>query len=235
MGQTDGLGGFAYGLTDEVASMAPAFSAAYERMVDATRQGPLSPAFSELIGLAVNAAVTHLDRRATAAHIQAAFDQGATEEAIVEVLQLVSCLGIHALVHGVPRLAKAAPELVADELSPRQEALKQGWLELRGFWPEVFDGVLAGDPDFFEAARDFQNAPIGGVLSPKERELVFVAIDASTTHMYANVDRHIQLALEFGATPAEVLTTLELTALMGVQSFTMGVEELLALRAPASS
>jgi alkylhydroperoxidase/carboxymuconolactone decarboxylase family protein YurZ len=149
-----------------------------------------------------------------------------TDAEILEVLQLVSCLGIHALVHGVPRLINAAPELGAGALTPRQQALKDDWVSKRGFWPESFDGVLFGNPDYFEAAGAFQNSPLGGVLEPKVRELIFVAIDASTTHMYSNVDRHIELALEYGATPAEVLGTLELTALIGVKSFAVGVRAL---------
>jgi alkylhydroperoxidase/carboxymuconolactone decarboxylase family protein YurZ len=231
MNDKRGLGGFAYGMTPEVARAAPKFAEAYRGMVRATETSEVLPgAIRELIGLAVNAAATHLNREAATQHIEHALAEGATDEQIVEVLQLSSALGIHALVHGVPRLVKVAPELIAGDLSPRQQALKDYWLTHRGFWPESFDGVLAGDPEYFEACSDFQNAPIGGVLEPKIRELIFTAIDASTTHMYANVDRHIQLALDHGATPAEVLATLELTALIGVQCFTLGVEALIAVR-----
>jgi alkylhydroperoxidase/carboxymuconolactone decarboxylase family protein YurZ len=199
-------------------------------MVATAGDGVLPSGLKELIGLAVNAAVTHLDRGAVVAHVEGAIAHGATDEEILGVLQLVSCLGIHALVHGVPRLIKAAPELAATALTPRQQTLKDSWVSKRGFWPESFDGLLAGDPDYFEAASDLQNAPIDGVLEPKVRELIFVAIDASTTHMYANVDRHIELALEYGATPAEVLATLELTALIGVKSFTVGASALEEVR-----
>jgi alkylhydroperoxidase/carboxymuconolactone decarboxylase family protein YurZ len=218
---------FAYGVTGSVAAAAPAFADAHARMVRATeRDEILPPARRHLIGLAVNAAATHLHPEAVRAHVEGALEHGATDEEIVDVLQLASCLGMHTLVHGAPRLVAAAPELVADELSPRQQAIKDEWLQLRGYWPEAFDGVLAGDVAYFEACSDLQNAPFGDTIDDMFRELIFVAIDASTTHMYANVDRHIRLALEYGATPQQVLATLELTALIGVQCFTIGVEAL---------
>lgn len=218
---------FAYGMTTDLASRAPAFAEAYTRMVEAVEDDTvLTPAVRHLIGLAVNAAVTHLNREASTAHIEAALRHGASEREVLEVLEYVSCLGIHSLVHGAPRLVAAAPEMTAAPLSPRQRSIKDEFLTHRPYWPEPFDGVLAADPDFFEACSDFQHAPYGGVIEEKVRELIFVAIDASTTHMYANVDRHIRLALELGATPRQVMAALEISALIGVQSYTMGVAAL---------
>lgn len=232
MSLKDDLGSFAYGISDAVAQSAPEYMQAYARMVGTTAANAELPRLSrELIGLAVNAAVTHLNRDATVAHIIAALECGASDREIFEVLQLASCLGMHTIVHGVPLLVAAAPELMETELSERQRTLKEHWVALRGYWPAPFDGLLALDPEYFAACSDFQNAPFGGAIDRKLRELIFVAIDASTTHMYANVDRHIRLALEYGATPDEVLATLEITALIGVQSYTLGFEALAEARA----
>lgn len=229
------LGGFSYGVTPEIEAVAPEFVRAYRGMVEATtRTSGLSALERELIGLAVNAAPTHMNRAAVADHIRAALDLGASGTAIAEVLQLASCLGMHTIVHGVPRLVRFAPQVVDAPRSARQDELKKGWEDLRGFWPPSFEGVVAGDPDFFEASAEFQNGPALAV-EPRFRELVFVAIDASTTHMYDNVDRHIELALEHGATPEEVLATLEITALIGMQCFTDGMAVLAELTDPAVS
>lgn len=234
MGDSD-LGGFGYGLTAQIEAVAPEFARAYRGMVKASRDcSGLSDLECELIGLAVNAAPTHMNREAARRHIERALELGASEEQIAQVLQLASCLGIHTIVHGVPRLAKYAPDLIAAPRSERQVELKKSWEDSRGFWPPSFEGLVAGDPDFYEAALDFQNGPAMSV-EPRFRELVFTAIDASTTHMYDNVDRHIELALEHGATPQEVLATLEITALIGMQGYTLGMAVLEEVRDAAGS
>lgn len=76
-------------------------------------RAPLDGAVIELIGVAVNAAATHLHADATRAHVQAALDAGATPAEVAEVLQLVSVLGIHAATLGMPILRDAVQRLTA--------------------------------------------------------------------------------------------------------------------------
>lgn len=78
------------------------------------RHGPLSPKFKELILIAVNAATTHLYAPGIRRHVQNALKHGATREEILEVLELVTVLGIHACNMGVPILAE---ELAAQRAS----------------------------------------------------------------------------------------------------------------------
>ena len=48
-----------------------------------------------------------------------------------------------------------------------------------------------------------------GVMSPKEVELLSIALDASVTHMYApGTRRHIKNALKAGATMEEIMEVL---------------------------
>lgn len=107
--------------------------------------------------------------------------------------------------------------------------LRARWTEAIGAWNEDWDDFLAIDPGFFErylelAAHPWRN----GALEPKVKELVLLAVDAAATHLYApGVRFHVQRALALGATPAEVVETLELTSTMGIHACNTGVPILL--------
>jgi alkylhydroperoxidase/carboxymuconolactone decarboxylase family protein YurZ len=103
--------------------------------------------------------------------------------------------------------------------------LKQRFIEERGYWNGVWDELLEADPEFFAAYLDFSAHPSRrGVLDPKVRELIYIAVDASTTHLYAPGTRiHIRNALELGATKEEILEVLELISVLGIHSVTMGL------------
>lgn len=63
-----------------------------------------------------------------------------------------------------------------------------------------------------------------GALEPQVRELIYVAIDASTTHLYGPGTRiHMRNALKHGATQEELREVLELTSVLGIHSITSGV------------
>jgi alkylhydroperoxidase/carboxymuconolactone decarboxylase family protein YurZ len=72
-----------------------------------------------------------------------------------------------------------------------------------------------------------------GTLDPKIREFVYIAVDVSVTHQYLpGTHVHIERALEYGATPAEVLEVMQLASIMGIHSFEVTLpilEEELAL------
>ena len=51
------------------------------------------------------------------------------------------------------------------------------------------------------------------MLEPKVKELIYTAFDASATHMYVpGLRQHIENALGYGATPAEVMEVFELAS-----------------------
>jgi alkylhydroperoxidase/carboxymuconolactone decarboxylase family protein YurZ len=68
------------------------------------RKGVLEPKIKELIYTAIDAATTHLYEPGLRTHIRNALRYGATKEEIMEVLELVSVLGIHSCTLGVPVL-----------------------------------------------------------------------------------------------------------------------------------
>ena len=110
-------------------------------------------------------------------------------------------------------------------LDERRQELKQSFISRRGYWSAFWDGLLWLDPDFFEAYLTFSGVPWQkGALEPKFKELIYVAMDASTTHLYEPGLRvHIRNALGHGATKEEVMEVLELVSAIGIHACTMGV------------
>lgn len=197
------------------------------------KKGPLSPKMKEFIYIAIDVATTHLYEPGLRIHIQNAVKYGATKEEIMEVIILCSALGIHAVTFGVPVLVDELQKAGrGDEInriySERQEQLKGEFENVRGYWRPFWDDLLAIDPDFFECFLDLSGAPVRtGILEPKARELIYIAIDASATHMYEPGLRiHIQQAFKYGATVDEIMEVLQLTSVLGMHSCTMGVPAL---------
>ena len=77
--------------------------------------GPLSPKEKELIYLAVHAAPVTLHPSEVRYHISRALDCGAEINEIMDVLHIVSTLGIHAVTMGVPILKEAMKEVEAEQ------------------------------------------------------------------------------------------------------------------------
>ena len=100
------------------------------------------------------------------------------------------------------------------DLDARRQKLKDEFIAARGYWSELWDGVLELSPDFFAAYSEFSSVPWRhGTLPPKIKELIYVAIDASTTHLYNPGTRvHIANALKQGATRDEVMEVLEIVS-----------------------
>jgi alkylhydroperoxidase/carboxymuconolactone decarboxylase family protein YurZ len=119
---------------------------------------------------------------------------------------------------------------MSDELNERQKELKAKFIEERGYWrDELWEPILKIDPDFFEAYLNFSAAPWkNGVLPPKIKELIYIAIDSSTTHLYEpGLGQHIKNALKYGATKEEIMEVFELTSVLGIHTITMGVPVLM--------
>jgi alkylhydroperoxidase/carboxymuconolactone decarboxylase family protein YurZ len=210
----------------------PAFFEAYAELAAVPRRSPaLDPKVKEFVCLAVNAAATHLYEPGIREHARRAVELGASKEELLEVLQLTSTLGIHASTVGVPLLMDAIGESDSDSqpggdaeapaLDDRRAALKADFEAKRGYWHEFWDGLLELDPDFFEAYVEFSSYPwTKGVLEPKIKELIYTAFDASATHMYApGLRQHIENALAYGATPAEVMEVFELASTIGIHGY----------------
>lgn len=110
----------------------------------------------------------------------------------------------------------------------------------KGDWNPLWDTLREWDAEFMEAYLAFRNVPHrNGPLPPKVKELILIAINAATTHLYGpGIRRHMKNAIKLGATRDEILEVLQLTTVLGIHACNMGVpilaEELLSA-APAAT
>ncbi|MCW2241825.1 carboxymuconolactone decarboxylase family protein [Azospirillum canadense] len=220
---------------DGLLQLSPDFFEAYLNLSSVPwTKGVLDPKVREFIYIAIDASTTHLYEPGLRIHIQNALRLGATKEEIMEVYQLTSVLGMHTCTFGVPVLLDefrqagrgAEVEVPFDD---RRLALKEDFIAKRGYWNAFWDGLLALDPDFFDAYLRFSSVPwTRGVLEPKIKEFIYIAIDAATTHLYEPGLRiHIQNALKYGATKEEIMEVYQLTTALGMHTCTLGVPVLL--------
>ena len=234
------------GAWDSVRALDPEFLQTYERMADVPRRGGhLSDKLRALIGLVVDANVTHLDPDGVRRHVRAALDAGASAEEVMEVLECTATVSVHAMNVGVPLLV----EVLADRgertepapLTEDQERIKADFTRQRGYWNPTWDEMLELTPEMFEAYTDFSSHPWRtGHLSPLEKELVYIAFDTSSTHLYkVGLKLHIENALGYGGTPQQILEVMEVAVLIGMKAVTVGApilqEELAARRGSVTS
>jgi len=213
---------------DKVREWDPQWAGACAKMsTNPWTSGILPLKLVELIGVAINAACTNLQPEATRRHIRAALAAGATRDEILMVLKMSSALSIHSCSLGAPILleeAKAAGVKLAERPST-PVTLSCDKMKAIGQWNTAWDPFYELDPawtdEFFAVATGIYT---GGVLSPKDVELLSIAFDASYTHMYApGTRRHIKGALKAGATMEEIMEVLKLCVAQGIQACNLGV------------
>lgn len=214
-------------LWEAIARLDPEYLDAYRELsMVPWRTQHLDAKTKELIYIAVDANATHMYLPGVRQHVQAALKAGATPQEIMEVLELASTLGIHAMNIGVPLLVEVLEERgLRDGPSPldeRQQALKDEFTENRGYWHSFWDEILELDPEMFEAYTNFSSVPWKtGTLEPKVREFIYCAFDASATHLYVKgLKLHYENALGYGATVGEILEVLEIASVIGVHAVT---------------
>lgn len=111
------------------------------------------------------------------------------------------------------------------QLTKRKQELKERFIKERGYWAEIWDDFLELDEDFFEKYLEFSAHPWKhGTLDPKIKELIYIAIDVATTHLYEpGIRVHIKNALKYGATKEEIMEVFALVSVLGIHTFTVGV------------
>lgn len=202
------------------------FFESYIKLVNAARaKHRLAPKIQALIALSVNVATTGIYSDDVRGHIRAALHNGATEAEIREVLQLVSVLGIHACTEGMAIVLEAFGRSTR-EAPPdaRRQDLKERFQRERGYWSDFWEGLLVADPDFFEAYLEFSSYPWKtGVLEPKVKELIYLAIDVATTHLYLpGLRAHLKNAIRYGASFEEIVEVIEIVSEIGIHSYLEG-------------
>lgn len=99
-----------------------------------------------------------------------------------------------------------------------REQIKQDFITQRGYWRPWVETLLQETPQFVAQYAIYAGYPAqNGPLSERMVELVYVALDASSTHLFeAGLATHMQKALDAGASAADIFDVLHLVAVQGV-------------------
>jgi alkylhydroperoxidase/carboxymuconolactone decarboxylase family protein YurZ len=99
--------GYWHSFWDEMLELDPELFAAYtEFSSHPWHHGTLEPKIKEFIYIAFDTAATHLYVKGLKLHIENAVGYGATPQEILEVMEIASVLGMHAVTLGAPILAE---------------------------------------------------------------------------------------------------------------------------------
>jgi alkylhydroperoxidase/carboxymuconolactone decarboxylase family protein YurZ len=217
-----------------VLELSPEFFEAYTDFSSVPwKHGPLPPPVKELIYVAVNIATTHLYLPGARTHMANAIRFGASREELLEVIQLVSTLGLHACAAGLPvlveELARAGQPVASPERDADTRERADVLTALHGDCPEAWDALHGMAPEFYDAAAALAAIPWQrGVLAPKVRALVYVAVNAVTTQLYLpGLRAAMAKAIDLGAGRDEIMEVLMLVSAIGIHSSNEGVPMLL--------
>ncbi len=109
--------------------------------------------------------------------------------------------------------------------------IRAEFIRERGYWRPWTDTLLREHPAFLRAYAAYAGHPARcGPLSERMIELIYVALDASASHLFEpGLRTHMARALELGVRPAELFDVLHLVATQGLdgvtQAATMLAEE----------
>ncbi len=99
--------GYWHPFWDDILELDPELFAAYTNFSSVPwRTGTLEPKVKELVYIAFDTAATHLYVKGLKLHIENAIGYGATAQEILEVMEIASLLGIHAVTAGASILAE---------------------------------------------------------------------------------------------------------------------------------
>jgi alkylhydroperoxidase/carboxymuconolactone decarboxylase family protein YurZ len=188
--------------------------------------GPLPARTKELVYIAIDSTVTHLYRRGIEMHVREALRHGATPAQVMAVLKLASLAGTLATTTAAPLLLQAlGPGQPSSPLPCESIAAKDDFIAATGHWDEGLEALLRLDlAAFRDHARMVRSAWLDPALDPVTRELVGVAIHASSTLLHGpGIQLHLQRALACGATPAQLMEVLQLTSVIGIHTCSVAV------------
>ncbi|MES2337398.1 MAG: carboxymuconolactone decarboxylase family protein [Pseudomonadota bacterium] len=111
------------------------------------------------------------------------------------------------------------------DLTPEQQAFKDAYIRSRGYWVPFNDGLLRHSPEWLTAYLAYAGAPArDGPLTPRMRELIYVAVDTSTTHMFTQgLEIHVRAALAVGCTADELIEVMQIATMQGLDSVSAGM------------
>lgn len=194
----------------------------------AAATGPLAPKLVELLYVALDASSTHLFRSGLVLHIRLALKNGASVREILDVLRLATAQGLHGTLAGVEILAEELAAAgkgpaVAESLSAAQAALRERYVAQRGEWPAYCDWLVRHDPEFLSLICEMNDFD-GEGLDEASRLCIEIALASCFTGYSESALRSaIRRGIGAGLVEDAILQVLQMTAHLGVHSFSLGV------------
>jgi alkylhydroperoxidase/carboxymuconolactone decarboxylase family protein YurZ len=105
-------------------------------------------------------------------------------------------------------------------LTARQQSIKDEFIRVRNTWAPQWESILRTDCDFLHAYLKLSAVPLrNNHLEDKVKEFIYIAVNASSTHLFApGIQIHLKAAADFGATREELMEVLELTSTVGIHA-----------------
>lgn len=105
-----------------------------------------------------------------------------------------------------------------NDYTPEQAQIKDYFMTERGYWRPWTETVLRHNPQFLQHYASYAGYPARtGPLSQRMIELIYIALDASATHLFAaGLRTHLDFARKLGVTPVAVFDVLHLVACQGL-------------------
>jgi alkylhydroperoxidase/carboxymuconolactone decarboxylase family protein YurZ len=194
----------------------------------------LTPRMTELVLLAMHGATSSLNADAVVRHVHRALAVGATPGDVIDVMVTIMGQANHSLYMSIPMLEEeltASGRNLEFAESADDEAVaraRETFVVARGFWNPSREVLARLIPDYFVALTGIStDSWINGSLADKERLLILIGINSTITHTYEpGLRSHIRLALQGGATQAEILDVFQLAGLMGLEGFVLAARAL---------
>lgn len=208
--------GFWTSIFDELLFLRPAYPAKYGTF-SAHPGGVLDRQTKELLHVAVDCSTTHLYHHGTRAHITYAFEHGVTVDELVDVFILASTNGFSTSTAGARLIAE---EVDGSATTAASGEVRDAFRDALGYWSDDFEALLSLDDEHLEHWLDLMAIPLeDGVLEPKVRDFVLLAVEmAPTRHNEDAARHHIRNALDHGATPEELMAVVEIASVIGVHT-----------------
>lgn len=105
------------------------------------------------------------------------------------------------------------------ETDSTRERIKARFIKARGYWRPWTETMLQAQPAFLDHYADYAGYPArSGPLSSRMVELIYVALDTSSAHLFAaGLKTHMAGAVAAGASQADIFDVLHLVAAQGLE------------------
>ncbi len=106
--------------------------------------------------------------------------------------------------------------------------IREDFKRRRGYWNDEWERLLHINPAYVAAYLELSAYTAErGSLSPKTRELIYVATNCSPTHFFERgVRQHARFAREFGASLEELIAVAMIVSTVGIQTYLLGAAAL---------